>query len=176
MKKKIIFFDGDGTLWYPKATKYKKGPWWVYYDKKTNKDPNKHMILTPTTLTTLKKLKKLGIYLVILSTHPHPPKEADAIIKGKVKHFDLHKLFDEVHATREYHGSKGKVMVKILKRLNIRKSKALMVGDMYDWDYKPAREKGIEALLITSNYGVKHIKSKRVSRKIKKLNEIFNYL
>ena len=99
----------------------------------------------------------MGIIIVILSTHPHPPKQADAIIKQKIKHFNLKDLFDEVHATREYHGSKGEFMIEILKKRGIPKSKALMIGDSYNWDYKPAREVGIDALLIESEYMKKHL-------------------
>ena len=38
--KKIIFFDGDGTLWYPKKTKYKEHPVWLYRDPITKKNNN----------------------------------------------------------------------------------------------------------------------------------------
>jgi hypothetical protein len=34
MNKLIIFFDGDGTIWYPKATKRKVKPHWIYSDPK----------------------------------------------------------------------------------------------------------------------------------------------
>ena len=30
--KKVVFFDGDGTLWYPKTTKRTAAPHWVYLD------------------------------------------------------------------------------------------------------------------------------------------------
>ena len=86
MKKKIIFFDGDGTLWYPKKTKYAKHPVWLYRDKRFKNHVN-HLVMIPSVLSTLKKLKKEGIILIVLSTHPHPPKEADAIINHKIKHF-----------------------------------------------------------------------------------------
>jgi len=93
--KRIIFFDGDGTSWYPKLTKYTRKPHWIYNDPKTRDSYHKHLKMTPTTLGTLKKLHKKGIKLIILSTHPQPPHEADAIIKGKVKHFKLDNIFDE---------------------------------------------------------------------------------
>ena len=96
--KKIIFFDGDGTIWYPKRTKHEKNPIWLYRDKRFKNHIN-HIMVTPTTINTLRKLKKLGIINVILSTHPHPPKEAEVIINHKVKHFNLKDLFDEVYAT-----------------------------------------------------------------------------
>lgn len=176
MKKKIIFFDGDGTLWYPKKTKYKKGPWEIYKLAGSHKEHTKHLIMTPTALSTIKKLKKKGIITIILSTHPHPPKIADAIVKHKIKHFNLKELFDEVHATREYHRSKGEFMIKILKKRKIPKNKALMVGDSYNWDYKPAKDVGIDALLIESEYMKKHIVGKGIKNTIIKLSDVLKYL
>ena len=169
MKKKIIFFDGDGTLWYPKKTKYTTHPVWLYRDKRFKNHAN-HLVMTPSALTTIKKLKRMEILTIVLSTHPHPPKEADAIINQKIKHFELSELFDEVHATREHSGSKGEFMVEILKRRKIPKSKALMVGDSYKWDFEPAKENGIDALLIESEY--EPMKNK-VKKTIKKLSDIF---
>jgi len=172
MKKKIIFFDGDGTLWYPQKTKYTNHPVWLYKDKRFKNHAN-HLIMTPSALSTIKKLKKMGVITIVLSTHPQPSKEADAIIQHKIKHFKLKDLFDEVHATKEYRGSKGEFILKILKKRKIPKSKALMVGDSYGGDYKPAREKGIDALLIESEY--KPMKS-RIKRTIKKLSDIFEHI
>ena len=115
----------------------------------------------------------MGVVTVILSTSPHPPKEADAIIKHKIKHFKLEELFDEVHATREYHGSKGKFILKILKERKIPKSKALMVGDSYKWDYEPAKKIGIDALLIESEYEPMKTEAETT---IKKLSDIFVHI
>jgi len=170
--KKIIFFDGDGTLWYPKKTKYAKHPVWLYKDSRFKNHVN-HIIMTPSALSTLEKLKRMGVITVVLSTHPHPPKEADAILKHKIKHFELEELFDEVHATRVHHWSKGEFILRILKRRKIPKSKALMVGDSYKWDYKPAKERGIDALLIQSKY---EPMITMVKRTINKLSDIFKYL
>ena len=172
MKKKIVFFDGDGTIWYPKKTESKKYPGWIYNDPRI-KNHERHLILVPSLLSTLKKLKRKGITTVVLSASPRLPKEADALLKRKIKHFKLEELFDEVYATRDYHGSKGEFMLKILKRLKIPKSKALMVGDSYGWDYKPAKERGIDALLIRAEYEpIKH----NVRRTIKKINEVLKYV
>tara|TARA_Y100000034_G_C6865991_1_gene394688 strand:- start:979 stop:1500 length:522 start_codon:yes stop_codon:yes gene_type:complete len=172
MKKKIIFFDGDGTLWYPKKTKYTKHPVWLYKDKRFKNHAN-HLIMIPSVLSTIKKLKRMGIITIVLSTHPQPPKEADAIINHKIKHFELVDLFDEVHATRGHSGSKGEFIIEILKRRKIPKSKALMVGDSYRWDFEPAKDNGIDALLIESEYELMKHKAKRT---IKKLSDIFNYI
>ena len=176
MKKEIIFFDGDGTLWYPKSTKYTKKPHWIYMESKNAKDHYKHLVMIPTVLSALKKLKKMGVITILLSTHPHPPKEADSIINHKVTHFRLNDLFDEIHATREFHGSKGEFIVKILKERSIPKTKALMVGDHYRWDYKSARDVGVDALLIESEYMQKDIQGRRIKKTIKKLSDIFSHV
>lgn len=175
-KKEIIFFDGDGTLWYPKKTKYTVKPHWVYKLEGTINEHCEHLIMTPTAITTLKRLKQNKIYTVLLSTHPHPPKEADTIINHKVKHFNLNKLFDEVYATREFHSSKGEFIVEILKKLGVSKNRALMVGDNYRWDYKPARDVGIDALLIESDYMKNDRIGKRIKKTIKKLSDILKYV
>ena len=60
MEKKIIFFEGDGTLWYPKKTKYSKHPVWLYWDKRFKKHVN-HLKMVPSALPTIKRLKEMGI-------------------------------------------------------------------------------------------------------------------
>ena len=176
MKKEIIFFDGDGTLWYPKLTKYQEKPHWIYLKSKNANDHYKHLVIIPTVLSTLKKLKRMGVITVLLSTHPHAPKKANSIINHKITHFKLNDLFDEIHATREYHESKGEFIVKILKERGISKGKALMVGDHYRWDYRPAKNVGVDALLIESDYMQKEIQNRKIKRTIKKLSDIFDYI
>lgn len=39
--KKIIFFDGDGTLWYPKKTKWTKKPHLIYTHLAAKQHTNK---------------------------------------------------------------------------------------------------------------------------------------
>lgn len=169
--KKIIFFDGDGTLWYPLKTKYTEKPHWLYKDKSI-KDHHAHLVLIPTVESTLKKLKRMGILTIVLSTHPHEVDEAYRIINKKVEHFNLKELFTEVHATREYHESKGEYIVEILQKLNIPKAQALMVGDNYLWDYKPARDIRVDALLMRSDY----MKKDKRLKTIKKLSDVFAYI
>ncbi len=169
--KKIIFFDGDGTLWYPIKTKHKEKPHWVYMDKNI-KNYHDHLVLIPTVESTLKKLKRMGILTVVLSTHPHEIDEAYKIINKKVEHFNLKELFTEVHATREYHKSKGEYITEILKKYNISKTQALMIGDNYLWDYKPAKDIGVDALLMQSDY----MKKDKRLKIIKKLSDVFDYM
>jgi len=174
--KKIIFFDGDGTLWYPKKTKYQKKPHWIYALGGTLDFYCGLLIMTPTALDTLKKLKERGIITVILSTHPHLPKEANAIVNHKVSHFKLNEFFNEIHATREHHESKGEFIIRTLKKHNIPKNRALMVGDSYYWDYKPARNVGVDALLIASDYQKNDKQGKRIKKTIKNLSEVLKYI
>jgi FMN phosphatase YigB (HAD superfamily) len=153
--KKIIFFDADGSLWYPKKTKRNQHLVWLYKDKRY-KRYEQYLELIPDTVSTLKKLKSLGITTIILSTSPYPTKKANQILIKKVNHFELNEFFDEVHATKDIPSSKGEYIEKILKKRGISKKSALMVGDSYKW--------GIITLL---NQGVlMHCSYKQNTRKI----------
>lgn len=176
IKKKIVFFDGDGTIWYPKKTKHKEKPHWVYSLSENEGDHSKHLIIVPTVIKTLKRLKKMGVVVVLLSTHPQSPEEANNVIQNRIKYFKLGNLFDEVYATRDFHSSKGEFINNILKKRKIAKSKALMVGDKYRWDYKPARDLGIDALLIETEYNKEDIQSKRIKKTIKQIKDILGYI
>lgn len=175
-QKKILFFDGDGTLWYPKKTRHTKKPHWVYALPGTLTEKYKQLVLIPGVLATLKKLKKRGLILILLSTHPHPPTEAASIITHKVKHFKLDKIFDEIHATREFPASKGKFILAILKKYGLPKNSALMIGDHYRWDYKPARDVGVDALLLESTYMKNDVQGKRVKNILKKFSDLIQIL
>lgn len=176
MRKSIVFFDGDGTLWYPKQTKRKEKPHWIYKQKKSLNDYCEQLTLTPTTLSTLKALKKKEVILVLLSTHLHDPDEAQSILQHKVNYFHVENLFDEIHATRNTPTSKGDYITNILQQRNIVKKKALMVGDNYLWDYKPAQDSGIDAILMESDYRKEDPNGKRIRRVIRELKDILSYV
>jgi phosphoglycolate phosphatase-like HAD superfamily hydrolase len=176
-KKKIVFFDGDGTLWYPKKTKHSDKSHWIYSLPGTHKDHCHHLMLTPTTVATLKKLKRMGIITIILSAHPQDKKLAYEIINHKIKHFKLAGLFDEVHPTRTDEAEKGRVVLKLLKKYNLPKKSALMVGDNYTWDYKSVRSVGVDALLIKAEHHLKnHPGARRVRRVIDQLKDVLDYV
>ena len=50
-----------------------------------------------------------------------------------------------------------------------------MVGDNCRWDYKPARDVGVDALLIESEYMKKDNHGKRIKKTIKKLSDVLKY-
>jgi len=170
--KKIIFFDGDGTIWYPKSTKREKAPHWIYSDKKIGDNHLGHLVLTPAAHISLKKLKKLRIALVLLSTHPHPRKEADVILKRKVEHFKLGALFDGVYTSRDNPEGKGEVILKILRKRHIPKSQALMVGDSYRFDYLSAKKIGVDALLVKSEYMKHPPRGRKIEKIIRGLKDV----
>lgn len=172
--KRIVFFDGDGTLWYPKSTKRTQKPHWIYHDPLTMNDHKSHLILTPYVVSTLRELKKREIIIVIISTHPHSAKDADVILNDKVRHFGLETLVDEVHAARNVPTGKGVVIARVLKRLKLPKSSALMVGDSYVWDYLAAKKVGVDGLLMDVIYLNKS--AGQVKRKIKNLDEVLKYI
>jgi len=68
---------------------------------------------------------------------------------------------------------RGEFILKILKKRGISKSRALMVGDSYKWDYKSAGDKGVDALLIESVYEKEKVSEGRV---IKKLSDVFKFV
>ena len=174
--KEIVFFDGDGTIWYPKLTKYEKKPDWIYENPKTRANPKIHLELTPTAREALEDLRSRGLVLGILSASPRLPEPANRILREKVKHFGLEGFFEEVHATQRYQACKGDYIVEILARRGIPKRRALMVGDNYDWDYHSAQTQGIDAVLIEFWYQKEHPKGRRVRRTIAELKDVLNYI
>jgi FMN phosphatase YigB (HAD superfamily) len=176
MKKRIIFFDADGTLWYPHATKRARHPVWLYLDEQLKHTYLEHMSLTPQAVETLKSLRNHGIMRVILSTHPHEAEEAARRLGEKVRHFELVELFDEVHATAEYPEAKGEKILEVLKRHKLTKNDALMVGDSYKWDYLPAVEAGIDAVLINSDYHQENRENEPADNVINELDDLFALL
>jgi HAD superfamily phosphatase (TIGR01681 family) len=170
MKKKILFFDADGTLWYPKETKRSKHPVWVYRQYQ-GEEAQKQFVLIPGVVETLKKLKDYGVLLVVLSTNPQETEIAYKQMKKSVEFHGLNGLFDEVHATAAYPESKGEFILKILEKYGLKKEDALMVGDSYPWDYKSAGDVGVDAVLIASEY-----ETNPVDNKITNFSELIGFL
>ena len=149
--KKIVFFDGDGTLWYPKTTKRTKPPQWVYLDEMVT-DPIAELVVTPTTKDTLSVLGEWGVKRVLLSTCPLPEEEAIMDRIRATQQVDIHHLLDDVQVAPDHAGGKGERIVTLLGRYGLGKDSALMVGDTYERDYQSAQAVGVEGLLIRTDY------------------------
>ncbi|MEP7162373.1 MAG: HAD hydrolase-like protein [Candidatus Moraniibacteriota bacterium] len=172
--KRIIFFDGDGTLWYPKSTKHRVAPHWIYKDLKIGQKFLDHLVIIPSVLKTLKELKHRDFIMIIISTHPHRPKIAHALLKEKISYFNLEGYFEEFYASRDYPEGKGEVIARVLKKKKIPKSHALMIGDSYAYDYLSAKKVGVDSILIKSEY--LKPEGKRVKKVISQLSDILDVL
>lgn len=150
--KKIVFLDGDGTIWYPEKTKREIKPHWIYKDKEIGENFLQHLVLIPSVIETLRKLKEGGVLLILISTHPHPKDVADELLKEKVSYFQLEELFDEIYTARDHPGGKGEIIDTVLKTRSISPSQAIMIGDSYKYDYLSAKKVGVEAILMDSKY------------------------
>jgi FMN phosphatase YigB (HAD superfamily) len=90
-------------------------------------------------------------------------------MNAKMEYLKLNKLFDAIYTARPYPWGKGKVMVSVLKKLDIPKSRAILIGDSYIYDYVSAKVVGIECMLLNTPY--LEIPDSKASR-IKVLNKI----
>ena len=150
--KKIIFFDGDGTLWYPRSTKRTQKPHWIYHDPEIKDVYLEHLELTPRTKEALEYLSAQGVYLVVLSANPYAEDIALAEIKERLEYFGILNLF---YAYRSSDGNdangKSSIILEILDTLGLDKQDALMVGDSYFYDYLAAKNIGVDAFFIEND-------------------------
>ncbi len=175
MKKRIVFFDAWGTLWYPKLTKNIADPSWVFRHERTKGNIYKHIELTPGAKQILKRLKAKGIKRVIITWVKH---KSEHKIPQLMAHSGISDLIDEYHAVNSDDGAiKAKTIEKVLKKLKMKKSEALMVGDFYWHDYKPVRDHGIDTVMFHSEFqNTRWPVTRRIKRKIKHFNELQKYL
>ena len=113
---------------------------------------------------------------MLLSTYPHKPKKAQNLLKNKIKYFKLDKIFHEFYATKGHQESKGEFILQILKEKKIPKSKALMVGDSYRYDYFSARRVGVEAILIKTIYMKHPARGRKIKNFILELVDLIKIL
>jgi len=177
MKKKIIFFDGDGTLWYPKATKRTQKPHWIYHDPATKDNYLEHLELTPKTKEALEILKSKDLYLVVLSAHPQAEDVAAKEIRAKLEYFGLTDLF---YAYRSSDGSdpngKALIILEVLASLGLEKQDALMVGDSYSYDYLVAKSIEVDAFFIENSVSKMPEEVPRDMQSLKEIHELVGIL
>ncbi len=177
MKKKIVFLDGDGTLWYPKATKRTQKPHWIYHDPETKDNYMEHLELTPRTKETLEYLNKKGLLLVVLSANPYAEDIAIKEIKERLEYFGLVSLF---YTYRSSAGSdpngKAPIILEVLSSLGLDKRDALMVGDSYFYDYLAAKDIGVDAFFIENSVSKMPDEIPHDIKSIKEVHELVDIL
>jgi FMN phosphatase YigB (HAD superfamily) len=149
MKKRLYFFDGDGTLWYPKETKRTIKPHWVYQDPTTKDSYLEQLTLTPGVAELLPQLYEQEIFIVVISAHPGPQDQAMTEMQTKLTHFGIADYIYSYHITPgdNPHG-KTAVIKQVLAELGLKPSQAVMIGDSYSYDYLGGKDAGIDALWI----------------------------
>lgn len=149
MNIKILFLDGDGTIWYPASTKRTQKPHWIYHDESTKDNFLEHLELTPRVKETLTKFKNKGIKIFLVSASPNETEIANKELELKLKHFGLENLFDGVFSSDGSNpNGKGHLMLDLIKREGLNLNDALMIGDSYFYDYIAAKNIGIDAFWI----------------------------
>lgn len=173
--KRIIFFDGDGTLWYPKSTLRTRPPQWIY-QAGVFEDPVSELIATPGASEILQALGEMAIRRVLLSASPLPEQEAIADRIRVAQQVGIYHLLDEIQVTPGSREGKGAKIIGLLARDGLNKEDALMIGDTLDWDYQSAVDTGVDGLLLTTGYHQNGIESLRGDRLIRQLDEVLDYI
>jgi FMN phosphatase YigB (HAD superfamily) len=177
MNNKILFLDGDGTIWYPASTKRTLKPHWIYHDETTKNNFLEHLELTPRVKETLTKFKNKGIKIFLVSASPHEKEIAEKELELKLNHFGLENLFDGVFSSDGSNpNGKGQLMLDILKSEGLKLSDALMVGDSYFYDYLAAKNNGIDAFWIENTVAKIPDVFPESIQKISELSDLINIL
>jgi phosphoglycolate phosphatase-like HAD superfamily hydrolase len=177
MKKKIIFFDGDGTLWYPTSTKRTKKPHWIYHDPLTKDNYLEHLTLAPGTKEALEAFKGKGVYLVVVSANPYAEELAVKETKERLGYFGINKLFYSCRASAgDDPNGKVAIILDTIKELNLTKEDALMVGDSYFYDYLAPRQAGIDAFFIENEVSKMPDEIPTDIQKVKEVSDLLDIL
>ena len=177
MKKKIVFLDGDGTLWYPKVTKRTQKPHWIYHDPETKDNYLEHLELAPRTKETLEYLNEKGLLLVVLSANPYAEDIAIKEIKERLEHFGLASLFCTYRSSAGSDpNGKASIILEILSSLGIDKKYALMVGDSYFYDYLAAKDIGVDAFFIENSVSKMSDEIPQDLQSIKEVSDLLDIL
>lgn len=131
--------------------------WWGLVEKSK---------LYPETIPVLKRLKKLGVKLIIMSNS-----DTESVYY-KLKEYNLNEYFEKIFISAKYGGLKheGKMFNTAQIFLALPKEQILMIDDSFDHGVIPARNFGWKALWLARG------KEGNDEFKIKNLEGIFEYL
>lgn len=150
--KKIISFDWDGTLWYPKSTKHDKAPHWVYEEFSVVDEANAQLVLIPWVLEVLDFCKSQNIVLVLISTNPNITSIAQKQVEDRANLLWVDRYFDFIISARDYPESKWEILTEFAKHHKIDLDNMLHIWDSYNRDYASVQTHWISSILIKTNY------------------------
>ncbi|MCK9596896.1 HAD family hydrolase [Candidatus Pacearchaeota archaeon] len=157
---KLVLFDADGTLW----------------GFTNNKDRVRRLneaVINKDVLPLLNHLKKRNIPCKLLTYQQYNDKRySQRKIKYWLKHFNLLRYFNEIFIADKNNNIKEEIIKKILSSNRLEKNEIMFIGDRYKWDYLPAKNTGIKAILL-DNPDNKIYKVKKYT--FKQLIKSFNF-
>ncbi len=133
---KVVFLDAEGTLYVTKEERTYSDFW----DKGEHSLERaiEHFRINDGVVETLQRLKDMEIEMVVVSKH-NPE-----LLPSLLEHLGISDYFTEIMIN----GNKGDKMMRFLKKRNIPKDEAVIVGDTHEIDIKPAQEVGIKGYLL----------------------------
>lgn len=147
---KVVFFDAEGTLYRTKEGK-EYSDFWEGGEHTLERAVNTFE-LNDGVAETLSELNDKNIQLAVVSVHK------DHILPHLLAHLGISDFFGRIMIN----GDKGDLMSAFLIDRGISKKEALMVGDTYEIDIKPAKREGIRSL--------------ELGREIKTIPELLNHI
>lgn len=135
-KKRVVFFDAEGTLYVPRKGKSYSSFW--EDGEHSLERAVEHFKLNDGVLETLERMKKMGFTMVVVSTHK------PELLPSLLEHFGVKEYFSDIIIN----GDKGTRMIEFLKEKGIPKNFAVAVGNNRTIDIEPAERVGIKGYLL----------------------------
>ena len=142
--KPHLFFDAEGTLYITRNDRMKFKDFWD--GDHTIERAREMFTLDSGVKELLEYLSKENIPMYIVSKYHKD------LLPELLEHLEIRSYFTEVLIN----GDKGERIEEYLVKNNIDRRKCLMLGDMYDLDIEPVRDRGIFAILVDRYYNRNH--------------------
>jgi putative hydrolase of the HAD superfamily len=134
--RKVVFFDAEGTLYVPKKGRSFDDFW--EGGEHTLERAAEHFRLNDGVTETLRVLAEKDYLIVVVSKHK------EDLLPDLLERLGIMDFFADVIIN----GDKGDIMVNFLRKRDIPKDQAVIVGDIYEIDIKPAERVGIKGYLL----------------------------
>ena len=157
MKKiKLISFDGDGTLRYPKTTTTTQKPHRIYEIYPQVDEANAQLILIPGTIELLEYCRGQWVIMILLSTNPNEVDIADQQVLYRSQLLWVDQYFDHILSARDYVASKWEILQRLADQHKIDYNQILHIWDSYMRDYASTADCNMNTVLIRTSYSWDH--------------------